>query len=225
MKLVSKIAAGAALLGAITAAQAEQMVFGAVVEPIMSLEVDGRILPADAWLSGADADAAPTAASPTVGVFRVVSNVEKWNVKMQLANGGYLETWSGRAFTTSHVADGEIGNAASTSDFYVCAVALNANSYVCGTSAPAAGDGFQSVDGGTLADRAFVSEVIDLDAAIGELTDGTTNAGVYDDVYIYNDGVKTTSVFELHSWVNGASVTALAGTYTETLNLSLYGSY
>jgi len=229
MKTLKKLAVGAALLGAITTAQAEQMIFGAVVEPIMSLEVDGRILPAEALLSGVAA-AAPAAANPTVGSFRIITNVIKWNVKMSLSNAGVLKTWSGNVFKTKLAGAAAVTNGAlgvSTTPLFICPTDNNGTAVACDPAGIAAAANIVAVS----AANAAVPTGADI---IGRAPTfpATGTAGLvdlaavatYTESYFYNIQ-KNALTFEVHSLVGGDEVASLAGTYTETLNMSLYGSY
>lgn len=232
MKTIKKLAVGAALLGAITTAQAEQMVFGAVVDPIMSLEVEGRILPAEALITGAAAAAAdPTATSPVVGMFKVTTNVVKWNVKISFENGGMLKTWNGTPFSTTtgavpDVTDGQIGADDATNDVFICPVAANgatvaAACVIDGATAGEDGLAQTAVLAAVPTPGSFTGAALDVGTALVDLSD--VDAAYTDDM-IFNLK-KNTLAFEVRSHVEGSSVAALAGTYTETMNLSLYGSY
>jgi hypothetical protein len=95
MKLRSKIAASFALLGAVSMAHAESITFGVEVPPIASLVVrDGMVVNASTLYKVAAVDAT-AAQNEVVGGFALVTNMPKWNIYFGFAHGGKLQSQSG----------------------------------------------------------------------------------------------------------------------------------
>ena len=94
MKLATRIAASAFLLGAFTTAQAESITFGVEIPPVASLLVRDGVIRGIAGLTGTVAAMTATT-SITVGGFTVVTNMPKWNLYFAFANNGNLINNSG----------------------------------------------------------------------------------------------------------------------------------
>ena len=232
MKLGSKIAVSAALLGAFTTANAEAITFGVEIPPIASINVSqGLLVTAKALQATTPATLVPGDA-PFVGAFTVNTNMPKWNVYFNLANNGYLVDQSGNYLKSTAVANNFLGLGINSGD---------------GTGAGKVWLKFpatSNINGYT--DAADAADLIVADATVFNLTtegiiNNTTNTltkslatgdaaactgGVcVDQGWIFATAPTTTTIVIGTAIDNAAPVNAIAGTYTETLYLTLVTAY
>jgi hypothetical protein len=246
MNIVKKIAIGAAILGAATIANAENLIFGAYVEPIIMIETEGRIVPADALLTGSAAYVTAAATDISVGAFRVTTNLVKWNMKIVALNKGILKSRFGSLPLTTKMNNtttvfnaGQLGGT-TKKEIFVCPIYVNTE------PAPAA-PGCQIPGGTTATLAAGESRVGNKNTTAGALPATTEQiTGTVLDLTVqsklsllapticptlgatcldFYNVEKNSMTFEIRTGLPGDEVTALAGTYTETLYMAVYGSY
>ena len=204
MNILKKIAIGAALCTAVASAQ--QMVVTAVVGPLATVQTLGFAIPAEALLTGGAA-ADPDKESPTIGWFRVLTNLESWDVKITAVNGGKLLKTTDKTAgiktvaadgSTDVVTDGALGD---DDNIFVCAVAQNGTQITgCETTGIVLGD-----------------VALDVSADVF-LTGGTTATPV-------TATEKSDLEFVIKSNIGGAEITSLFGAYSETFIITLVGAY
>lgn len=233
MKLRSKIAVSAALLGAISTAHSEAITFGVEIPPIASISVSQGLLVTAKALQATTPVSLLPAAAPFVGAFTVNTNMPKWNIYFNLANNGYLVDQSGNylkdkgAAATSWLGlgiDRGDGTGAgkvwlkfpSTSDIKGYTKASTPAELIAATSAvfTATGEGIVNNTVNTLTKS----------LATGPAT-GCGAAACVDEGWIYATAPTTTTIVIGTAIDNANAVNAIAGTYTETLYLTLVTAY
>jgi len=236
MKLGSKIAVGAALLGAMsTTVKAESITFGVEIPPIASINVtQGLVVTANALRT--DLTAITPANSPFVGAFTVNTNMPKWNVYFSLGNNGnlvdvngnYLKDNTDKTLPLGVAANATVGTTGNLWLKMPAASGINGND---GAGTPLAYD---------LADAAHVVAAADgvvSNTATGNtltavLTASVSNTGTCngpavctDDGWVHATS-PTLTTFGLGTGIDDTDpVNAIAGTYTETLYLTLVTAY
>lgn len=229
MKLGSKIAVSAALLGAITTAQAESITFGVEIPPVASLLVRDGVVRGIAGLTGTVAGMTG-ATSITVGGFTVVTNMPKWNLYFAFANNGNLINSSGAYLKAgaNYLPLGVANNAAVTPGQvwlkFPTANQINGNdgaatpltiSATAATMNAAAGDGVVS------------STINTLSKVLNSPTTATVCGAAVcaDNGWIFATS-SSTATFDIGTALDNTVVPAgLAGTYTETMYVTLVTAY
>ena len=230
MKLASKIAASVALLGALTVSRAESITFGVEVPPLASLIVHDGVIRGAKGLLAVITTTGPNA--PTVGGFTVVTNMPKWNIYFGLANDGNLINSSGDYLKgtggTNYLPLGTAAGAAKASgrvwlqfpaanqiigtDGAATALTITATAATMGA---VIGDGVVSNTHNTLTDVLHTPT-----------TTTVCGAAVCADnhwVYATNSSVAN---FGIGTYIDNTEVvSSLAGTYTETMYVTLLTSY
>lgn len=239
MKTFKKIVAGAALLGAFTSAQAESMTFGVEIPPIASLVVrDGMILDVASMTYSTAvnelADPLLATGSSVVGGFTVITNMPKWNIYFGFANGGALKNQSGQIIKDklgnpvyigsvgASVADGT-GEAAvyiSTAD------AVNIKDE--GTLIP--GTTTAKTFGRAAADDALKINNTSNNTLVKALLDGnycTVGAApcVYTNPWVIATDLTTSNFDVTTGLFDAQGIGSVAGTYTETMYVTLVTAY
>jgi hypothetical protein len=223
MKLVSKIAAGAALLGAITAAQAESITFGVEIPPIATLIVRDGILKGAASMAKANVDGVAAAAAndwEVVGGFSVLCNMPKWNIYFGFANGGLLKNQSGTPIkTTGGAATVYLGadpaGAGPHIWLYEGADEINATD---DQGTPNAINVSGNANATPITGSTTLTAGIDAGASTATFTNPWLLAT---DNTIANFDIRT----GLETTTDGSGLSAVAGSYTETLYLTLVATY
>ena len=230
MKLASKIAASVALLGALTVSRAESVTFGVDIAPIASLVVHDGILKSPTAMVHAAVDATP-ANSEQVGGFTVITNMPRWNVYFGFANGGALMNQTGRQVTNTAGAKLFLGTvpAAAAATAGEAAVFLNTP------------DVMKVVDQAStpLALLALAATATG-SAWINNSTNNTLTAGLTATAVVPCTGAVactfttpwltstdlTTANFNIRTGLQSATALAsVAGTYTETMYMTLVATY
>lgn len=212
MNVVKKIAICAAFLGAVTIANAQQMTIGVIVPAEVSVDAFGVILPAAALLNGTGAI---TATSPTVGFFKVSSNMPNWNLTISADNGGFLKNSKDSAFTTDLTTDGQLG--ATTAEIFLCPTKQilggvpNSAIAACGA---ASGTNISNPAGGVHVGLCDISG----GGAVCSLAGPTAGDMV-------EQGSRNEFTYDVKTVIAGTEVNSLAGIYTETLRLVLTGTF
>jgi hypothetical protein len=235
MKLRSKIAVSAALLGAISTANAESITFGVEIPPIASISVTQGLLVTANALRGTVASATPNAA-PFIGAFTVSTNMPKWNVYFSLANNGYLVDQNGNYLKDNNADFLRLGAAASDGTTagrlwikFPSTALINGNDRT--------GTGAVLYDGATSALQNLITDGNISNIAAGNtltailrasttLCDqGGTPAQCADNGWIYATA-PTLATFGLGTMIDNTNpVNAIAGSYTETLYMTLVTAY
>lgn len=233
MKLGSKLAVGAALLGAMsTAVQAESITFGVEIPPIASISVtQGLVVTANALR--ADLTAITPANSPFVGAFTVNTNMPKWNVYFSLGNNGnlvdvngnYLKDNTGKTLPLGTAANATVGT---TGKVWL---KMPAASGINGTDGAATPLAYSLANAATIvaATDGVVSNVAAGNTLTAVLTAGanacTGPAACTNDGWVHATS-PTLTTFGLGTGIDNTDpVNAIAGTYTETLYLTLVTAY
>lgn len=233
MKLRSKIAVSAALLGAFSTAQAESITFGVEIPPIASISVSqGLLVTAKALQATTPATLLP-AAAPFVGAFTVNTNMPKWNIYFNLANNGYLVDQSGNYLKSVTAAPNNFlglginegdGTGAGkvwlkfpgTSNIKGYTDAADATDLIVANSTvfDATGEGIINNTTNTLTKSLATG-----DAA------ACTGGACVDQGWIFATAPTTSTIVIGTAIDNAAAVNAIAGTYTETMYLTLVTAY
>lgn len=229
MKLASKIAASVALLGAVATTRAASITFGVNIPPIASLVVRDGVLkdPASMFVSAA----APAATDAiVVGGFTVVTNMPKWNIYFNFANNGKLENQTGGQIKDNAGAALWLGTSSTAAPGATDAsVWLSTSDKVAAQDDEAAPLAIAATLPLATATAPMVSPTnLTLTSAIAALTAGCTGAApcVFTAPWLYSTDL-TTATFDINTIV-GSAATGLgnvAGTYTETMYLTLVTSY
>lgn len=229
MKLRSKIAVSAALLGALTTVNAESITFGVEIPPVASLLVRDGVVRGIAGLTGTVAGMTG-ATSITVGGFTVVTNMPKWNLYFAFANNGNLINSSGAYLKAgaNYLPLGVANNPAVTPGQvwlkFPTANQINGNdgaatpltiSATAATMNAAAGDGVVS------------STINTLSKVLNSPTTATVCGAAVcaDNGWIFATS-SSTATFDIGTALDNTVVPAgLAGTYTETMYVTLVTAY
>lgn len=234
MKLLNKIAIALVAAGSMATVCAESITFGVEIPPIASLIVrDGRITGANV-LGNADPAAALPSASATVGGFTVVTNMPKWNLYFGLANDGNLISKSGTYLKSTSAATPY----------------LALGGVAAGTAAPASGrvwlkfptvGQIKGTDGGAATNLIIgTAAKFNLITTDGEITSAKNSLTAIMAATSVN--TACTGACVNNGWVYGTDLTSasldigalisnttpiigLAGTYTETLYVTLVTAY
>lgn len=233
MKTLKHLAAGAALLGAVTTAQAESITFGVEIPPIATLIVRDGILKDAVSMVKAAVDNTAAANSEVVGGFTVITNMPKWNIYFGFANGGALKNQTGRQIT----------NDAGT------ALYLGTESTAAAATAGQAAVFLQSADDIKALDQAGTPVDVGPISAIGATTTPSVNNSANNTLTaslkatgttICNAGAAlcvfttpwltatdmTTANFDIRTGLESATpLASVAGSYTETMYLTLVTTY
>lgn len=236
MKLASKIAASLALLGAFATAQAESITFGVNIPPIASLIVRDGVLKTSSALYFAGGTIDPTAHGAVVGGFTVVTNMPKWNIYFSFANQGALVNQTGtqlkdNAGTAIYLGNKGTAPAASTdcSVWLSTADKINAQDDEATPKAPLAAG--LPLTNAAAAASPLVSPLATNNTLTGAIASATKSctggaACVFTAPWL-NATDLTTATFDITTGLTsaGTSVANVAGTYTETMYLTLVTSY
>jgi hypothetical protein len=231
MKLRSKIAVSAALLGAFTTAvQAESITFGVEIPPVASLLVRDGVVRGIAGLTGTVAGMTGST-SITVGGFTVVTNMPKWNLYFAFANNGNLINSSGsylKASGGNYLPLGVANNAAVTPGQvwlkFPTANQINGND---GAATPLTISATAATMGAAAADGIVTSTINTLSKVLNSPTTATVcgTAVCADNGWIFATS-SSTATFDIGTALDNTVVpTGLAGTYTETMYVTLVTAY
>lgn len=236
MKLVQKITIALVAAGSMATVCAESITFGVEIPPIASLIVrDGRITGANV-LGNADPAAALPGVSATVGGFTVITNMPKWNLYFGLANNGNLISKSGSYLKSTSAATPYLalgGAAAGTAAPVAGRVWLKF---------PAAGLGQIKGTDGSAATNIIIADAakFNLITTDGEITSAKNSltaimkatsvntactAACVDNGWVFGTDLTSASLDIGALISNTTPIVGLAGTYTETLYVTLVTAY
>ena len=232
MKLRSKIAVSAALLGAFTMANAESITFGVEIPPVASISVSqGLLVTAKALQATTPATLLP-AAAPFVGAFTVNTNMPKWNIYFNLANNGYLVDQSGNYLKSTAAANNFLGLGINAGDgtgpgkVWLKFPAANGIKGYTESAQPTrlvnANSTIYAATGEGIVNNA--TNTLTKSLATGPATSCGAAACV-DEGWVFATAPTTTTMVIGTAIDNAAPVNAIAGTYTETLYLTLVTAY
>lgn len=236
---MKKIAITVAATGSLAGVWAESMTFGVEIPPIASLTVrDGMIKDATTMF----ATAVPTAVTAIeVGGFTVVTNMPKWNIFFGFSNGGTLKNQNGRQITNNEGSTLVLGSptiipvtggtnaalAATDPVVWLTANADEVNSQDNGdddiivgalaTNAP----GINNQTYNTLTAAMEDAGLTTITAAPGAADFGTDPWLASTDLSVATFAVKTA----LYGGATATSIASVAGTYTETMYVTLVTTY
>lgn len=234
MKLRSKIAVSAALLGALTTVNAESITFGVSISPIASLSVrDGMLKDVTSMYKAAPVT---VVTGETVGGFTVITNMPKWNIYFGFANGGALKNQAGSQLRDDANALVYLGNQPSA----VASAAGQAIVFLKTSDAVKANDGTNGVAAtlatavtapivNNLSNNTFVKAIND--AALTGSCGGAACAFatpwiLATDITTANFDIVTGISDDDGAFGTGATkLASVAGTYTETMYLTLVSTY
>jgi len=237
MKLRSKIAASFALLGAVSMAHAEAITFGVQIPPIASINVSqGLMVTPKALASSVVATILP-AAAPFIGAFTVNTNMPKWNVYFSLANDGYLIDQNGNylkdkgAAATSWLGLGIArGDGTGHGQLWIKFPGTALINGKDGTGTPIPYDGATSANLAANGDG-VIKNIAANNTLTAIMTSSATkacSAGAticVDGGWVYATS-PTLATFGLGTAIDATNaVNAIAGSYTETLYLTLVTAY
>jgi hypothetical protein len=235
MKLASKIAASIALLGALTVSRAESITFGVNIPPVASLIVRDGILKDPASMYTAGGAITPIAGAVTVGGFTVITNMPKWNIYFSFANGGTLKNQTGAQIKDDKGVSMFLGGTG-----LVPALATTASVWLSSADNINATD-----DAATKATPVVPALAIATAPIVNPLASNNTLTGAIQSAgaAMCNNGAASACSFTA-PWLNATDLTAatfdistgltsaagtkvanVAGTYTETMYLTLVTSY
>lgn len=213
---------------------AESITFGVEIPPVASLVVRDGIIRVPKALQG---DITPADASLTkvVGGFTLNTNMPKWNIYFTMANNGNLVSQSGNYLTAD-----------AATPYYV-PLGQPATTLVTGNPPPAGRvwlrfppvDRINGADAETGTNLIVATSVLQTLITDGDI-DGTQNsltavlagsaathctAACVDNGWVYGNDATTAS-FEIGTVIDDAeTIIGLAGTYTETLYITLVTAY
>lgn len=232
MNMIKKFSIAMVAAGSMATAFAESITFGVEIPPVASLIVrDGLIRSASVMQQ---APATLPGATNTVGGFTVITNMPKWNLYFTLANNGNLISQSGTYIKSNHATDfylplGTAQNAAITAGRVW--LKLPAVNQIKGKDGPATADlaydaisstaNLAQTDGIINNTQNTLTAMLDVNGSTA-----CTGAAACDDngwIYATDQSIAT---FDVGTFLdNTNTIVGLAGTYTETLYITLVTAY
>jgi hypothetical protein len=231
MNLIKKLSIAMVAAGSMASIYAESITFGVEIPPIASLIVrEGKITGANIIGSATPAaDLGP--ATSTVGGFTVITNMPKWNLYFGLANDGNLISKSGtylKAVGGNYLPLGLASNAAITPGrIWLKFPAVNQIKGTDGGAATQIIDANSTSMGTATGDGVVTSAINSLTAVLANATTATncTAGKCANNGWVYASDLSTASIDIGASISNVAAPIGIAGTYTETLYVTLVTAY
>ena len=231
MKLRSKIAVSAALLGAFSTVHAEAITFGVEVPPVASITVSQGLLVTAKALTMTTASVTDPALAPFVGAFTVNTNMPKWNVYFTLANNGYLVDQSGNYLmdnvtpAPNYLGLGKVASAVNTAAGQIW-LKFPANPDIKGTDGGATHIIQATSANLNTATSGVVSNATNTLTKVLAATPAACAVACVDNGWVYATA-PTLATFGIGTMIDPVAnkVNAIAGTYTETLYLTLVTAY